>query len=248
MSIYKGNKLVAGGSIDTHFVRRPAWNQAVEISEADLTAGYKAPADGMFVGALYNKVDGSHYYLTLNGTNLMPLVSITGAYDKAARPLTLSLTVNQGDIIGCTAPIANIGVLPSINFVPFEDSTVSESNVEVVTPELIRNLHDPDWSQAVSITADQLSAGYTAPGRGIVVGAIANDVIDTRMDINVNGVAVAASTWKTGAWISYPGIQVPVNKNDVMTVTFVDMNGSPVQVDIASSREVRLLFVPYKAQ
>ena len=246
MSIYKGNKLVAGGSIDTHFVRRPAWSQAVEISIADLTAGYKAPADGMFVGALYNKVDGSHYYLTLNGTNLMPLVSITGAYDKAARPLTLSLTVNQGDIIGCTAPIANIGVLPSINFVPFEDSTVSD--IEVVTPDLIRNLHDPDWSQAVSITAKQLAAGYTTPGRGIVVGCVANDVIDTRMDINVNGVAVASSTWKVDSWISYPGIQVPVNKNDVMTVTAVDMYGVPVQVDIASSREVRLLFVPYKAQ
>ena len=136
----------------------------------------------------------------------------------------------------------------TIRFIPFEDSTVSEGNVEVVTPELIRNLHDPDWSQAVSITAKQLAAGYTTPGRGIVVGVIANDVIDTRMDINVNGVAIAASTWKTGAWISYPGIQVPVNKNDVMTVTAVDMNGSPVQVDIASSREVRLLFVPYKAQ
>lgn len=113
--------------------------------------------------------------------------------------------------------------------------------------DLIRNLHDPDWSQAVSITAKQLAAGYTTPGRGIVVGVIANDVIDTRLDINVNGVAVAAST-KTGAWISYPGIQVPVNKNDVMTVTVVDMYGVPVQVDISSSREVRLLFVPYKAQ
>ena len=113
---------------------------------------------------------------------------------------------------------------------------------------MIRNLHDPDWSQAVSITAKQLAAGYTTPGRGIVVGCVANDVKDTRLDINVNGVAIAASTWKTGAWISYPGIQVPVNKNDVMTVTAVDMNGSPVQVDIASSREVHLLFVPYKAQ
>ena len=233
MSIYKGNKLVAGGSIDTHFVRRPAWNQAVEISEADLTAGYKAPADGMFVGALYNKVDGSHYYLTLNGTNLMPLVSITGAYDKAARPLTLSLTVNQGDIIGCTAPIANIGVLPSINFVPFEDSTVSD--IEVVTPDLIRNLHDPDWSQAVAITAEQLVAGYTTPGRGIVVGWVIASSKD--MYIKVNGVEIGTSVHISNAWASYLSIQVPVNKNDVMTVT-----------QAISSERMNMSFVPYKAQ
>lgn len=233
MSIYKGNKLVAGGSIDTHFVRRPAWNQAVEISIADLTAGYKAPADGMFVGALYNKVDGSHYFLTLNGTNLMPLLSITGAYDKATRPLTLSLTVNQGDIIGCTAPIANIGVFPSIKFVPFEDSTVSD--IEVVTPDLIRNLHDPDWSQAVSITAEQLSTGYTAPGRGIVVGWVAAYSGDMR--IKVNGVEIGASTWIDGDWASYPAIQVPVNKNDVMTVTQAIPSG-----------KMNMSFVPYKAQ
>ena len=112
--------------------------------------------------------------------------------------------------------------------------------------DLIRNLHDPDWSQAVSITAEQLSTGYTAPGRGIVVGWVMASSGDVY--IKVNSVAVAASTWKTSAWISYPGIQVPVNKNDVMTVTFVDMDGVPVQVDISSSREVRLLFVPYKAQ
>ena len=233
MSIYKGKKLVAGGSIDTHFVRRPAWNQAVEISIADLNAGYKAPADGMFVGALYNKVYDSHYYLTLNGTNLMPLVSITGTYDKAARPLTLSLTVNQGDIIGCTAPIANIGVLPSINFVPFEDSTVSD--IEVVTPDLIRNLHDPDWSQAVAITAEQLSTGYTAPGRGIVVGWVAAYSGDMR--IKVNGVEIGASTWIDGSWASYPAIQVPVNKNDVMTVTQAIPSG-----------KMNMSFVPYKAQ
>ena len=245
MSIYKGNKLVAGGSVDTHFVRRPAWNQAVEISIADLSAGYKAPADGMFVctGVMPTANTNVHRIITVNN---VPIAM--GQYNSANvfSYGSTSCPVSKGDLIKASNSAAWSD--ETRYFVPFEDSTVSESNVEVVTPELIRNLHDPDWSQAVSITAKQLAAGYTTPGRGIVVGVIANDVIDTRMDINVNGVAVAASTWKTGAWISYPGIQVPVNKNDVMTVTAVDMNGSPVQVDIASSREVRLLFVPYKAQ
>ena len=243
MSIYKGNKLVAGGSIDTHFVRRPAWDQAIAISIADLTAGYKAPADGMIVGILFtNGNTSTGVSITVNGVE----IARTKAKDSD-RIMNVQCLVSKDNVITIIGDDTTT-TTTTIRFIPFEDSTVSEGNVEVVTPELIRNLHDPDWSQAVSITAKQLAAGYTTPGRGIVVGVIANDVIDTRMDINVNGVAIAASTWKTGAWISYPGIQVPVNKNDVMTVTAVDMNGSPVQVDIASSREVRLLFVPYKAQ
>ena len=39
MSIYKGEKLVAGRSADAYLVRRPAWNKAVVISAADLVVG-----------------------------------------------------------------------------------------------------------------------------------------------------------------------------------------------------------------
>lgn len=239
MSIYKGNKLVAGGSIDTHFVRKPAWDQAIELSPVDLTAGYKAPADGMIVGSCYYSNTDRDYFFTLNGTNIMPVLAKKGTDGDIARPLTLSLTVNQGDIIGCTVPSASqISLSPSIKFVPFEDSTVSESDVEVVTPELIRNLHDPDWSQAVSISVDQLGSGYTAPGRGIIVGWIMS-VMD-KTSITVNDVVIGESTHKQGSqgsWTSYPSIQVPVNKNDVLKVT-----------PEVSSKTMNVSFVPYKAQ
>ena len=54
MSIYKGDKLVAGRSVDTHLVRKPAWDQAVAISVARMLTGYKVPADGMIVGLLFH--------------------------------------------------------------------------------------------------------------------------------------------------------------------------------------------------
>ena len=233
MSIYKGNKLVAGGSIDTHFVRRPAWNQAVEISIADLTAGYKAPADGMFIcKGVMPPIDGGSRIITVNN---VPIVE--GLYERGAVYSCgdCSCPVSKGDLIKASNSAGNSAAWPNETryFVPFEDSTVSD--IEVVTPDLIRNLHDPDWSQAVSITAEQLSTGYTAPGRGIVVGWVMASSGDVY--IKVNSVAVAASTWKEGAWASYPAIQVPVNKNDVMTVT-----------PAVSSGRMNMSFVPYKAQ
>ncbi len=239
MSVYKGEKLVAGRSVDTHLVRRPAWNQAVAISATDLTAGYKAPADGMIVGACYDSVAGENYYLTLNGTNLMPLLSIagTGTTYNIARPLTLSLTVNQGDIIGCTAPSANIVVLPSIKFVPFKDSAVSD--VEVTPPELIRNLHDPDWSQAVSITATQLVESYTIPKRGIIVGSIIPNTYDVTGSpiIKINGIVVSYARGSSNE-ISHGSVQCPVGANDIVRLEGIS----------AGSCDAHISFVPYKAQ
>ena len=231
MSIYKGNKVVAGGSIDTHFVRRPAWNQAVEISIADLTAGYKAPADGMFVctGVMPTANTNAHRIITVNN---VPIAM--GQYNSANvfSYGSTSCPVSKGDLIKASNSAAWSD--ETRYFVPFEDSTVSD--IEVVTPDLIRNLHDPDWSQAASITAKQLAAGYTTPGRGIVVGWVATqDVSGNTMAITVNGVVIGASAYSADAWATYPSIQVPVNKNDVIKV---------IQKDIT----INMSFVPYKAQ
>ena len=111
---------------------------------------------------------------------------------------------------------------------------------KLLSPELIRNLHDPDWSQAIAITANQLSDGYTATGRGIIVGWVTAENLtgNSNMSITVNDVVIGASTYKSGDWTSYPSIQVPVNKNDVIKAT----------APIPSTRYIDMSFVPYKAQ
>ena len=38
MSIYKGEKLAAGRSVNTYLARRPDWNQAISISAEDCDA------------------------------------------------------------------------------------------------------------------------------------------------------------------------------------------------------------------
>lgn len=240
MSIYKGNKLVAGGSIDTHFVRRPAWSQAIELSPVDLTAGYKAPADGMIVGSFYYSKTDRHYFFTLNGTNIMPLLA-----GDTIRPLTLSLTVNKGDIIGCTVPnAADIALIPSIKFVPFEDSTVSD--VEVVTPELIRNLirnlQSPDWSKAVKLNVTELfSEGYNVPSNGIIVGYFVSNPASTTY-FKINNITVArASLPPEHQYGSEGNVQCPVNKGDHITL-------EPTNTAEVYKLAGGLDFVPYKAQ
>ena len=99
----------------------------------------------------------------------------------------------------------------------------------------MRGLHDPDWSHAVSVTVGQLVAGYTAPGRGIVVGYATTPSDGYTLPITVNGVTVGASSCHTG----YLSIQVPVNKNDVIKA---------LRGDNVASDYFNMSFVPYKVQ
>lgn len=236
MSIYKGNKLVAGGSVDTHFVRKPAWNQAVFVSVADLTAGYKAPADGMIVGLLFtNDNTSTGVSLSVNGVEI--------ARNKAKdsdRILNVQCLVNKDNVIKITGDDAGITKTNAvIRFVPFENSTVSESDIEVVTSELIRNLHDPDWSQAVSITATQLVEGYTVPKRGTIVGSIIPNTYDVTGSpiIKINGVVVSYARGSSNE-ITHGSVQCPVCANDIVRLEGISKEHCDSHIS----------FVPYKAQ
>ena len=235
MSIYKGEKLVAGGSIDTHFVRKPVWSRAVSISAADLVAGYTAPSDGIVVGAVHN-TSLEDYYATINDVNRILIISRPTINNYTiARPISISIPLNRGDTLGCTAPsAADIIISPSLVFVPFEDSAA-----EVDTSELIRDLHDPNWSQAVSITATQLVEGYIVPKRGIIVGSIIPNTYDVTGSpiIKINGIVVTYARGSSNE-ISHGSVQCPVCANDRASLEGISAN----------SCDAHISFVPYKAQ
>ena len=228
MSIYKGEKLVAGRSVNTHFVRKPAWNQAVEISAADLVAGYTAPSDGIVVGTVIPPNGETKMQVLCNG-----IVLSLGTDDMHwASYLQPHAIVNAGDVISTN--LSNNTFKLNLSFVPFEDS-----GVEVDTSELIRNLHDPDWSQAVSITATQLVEGYIVPKRGIIVGSIIPNTYDVTGSpiIKINGIVVTYARGSSNE-ISHGSVQCPVCANDRASLEGIS----------ADSCDAHISFVPYKAQ
>ena len=228
MSVYKGDKLVAGRSVDTYLVRRPAWSRAILLSVEVLTGGYIAPTDGMIVGILY----------THGNTSTGVSVSVNGvevARNKAKDSdhiLNVQCPVSKDDVIMISDEESQMN--SAIRFVPFEDSGVG-----VITPELLRDLHDPDWSQAESITADQLVAGYTVPKRGIIVGSIIPNTYDVTGSpiIKINGITVSYARGSSNE-ISHGSVQCPVCANDRASLEGIS----------AGSCDAHISFVPYKAQ
>lgn len=231
MSVYKGEKLVAGRGVNTYLVRNPAWNKAILLSVEALTGGYIAPADGIIAGILYTHgTTSTGVSVVVNGVEV--------ARNKAKDSdhiLNVQCPVGKGDVITISDEESQIN--SAIRFVPFEDSAVSA--VEVETSELIRNLHDPDWSQAVSITVNQLVAGYTVPKRGIIVGSIIPNTYGATGSpiIKINGIVVSYARGSSNE-ISHGSVQCPVCANDRASLEGIS----------AGSCDAHISFVPYKAQ
>lgn len=105
--------------------------------------------------------------------------------------------------------------------------------------DVVRDLHDPDWSQAVSITAAQLIEGWTTPRRGIIVGSIIPNTYDVTGSpiIKINGVVVSYARGSSNE-ITHGSVQCSVCAYDV-----VRLEGTA-----AESCDSHISFVPYKAQ
>lgn len=231
---YDQAEVIDGSSVDTHLVRRPAWNQATATGLSGSLRTYTAPSDGMIVGTLFTNGN------TSTGTSVI-VNGVEVARNKSKdsdRILNVQCTVNKGDVITIASDASSTDSITStIRFVPFEDSTVSD--VEVVSLGLIRNLHDPDWSQAVSITAAQLIEGYTVPKRGIITGSIIPNTYDVTGApiIKINDVVVSYARGSSNE-ITHGSVQCPVCAYDV-----IKLEGTG-----AESCDAHISFVPYKAQ
>lgn len=105
--------------------------------------------------------------------------------------------------------------------------------------DYVRNLHDPDWSQAVSITATQLIEGYTVPKRGTIVGSIIPNTYNVTGSpiIKINGIVVSYARGSSNE-ITHGSVQCPVCASDI-----VRLEG--ISKEICDSH---ISFVPYKAQ
>lgn len=210
MSVYKGENVIAGGSVDTYFVRKPAWSQAETIA----TLPFTAPKDGILllqVGA--NTGHGSRTF-SINGV-LVASVS----FSADAQMATCTIQVNAGDVL-----TSNAGIWGTYKFVPFEDSTIAEP--EVVTPEYIRNQNIlSDWED-ITVPA----AGFTAPYDGFV--SISNSVATGKTGlaaILVNG--VSCNSWRilptdTTVGANTLACSAPIKKGDVVTVIGVDIGAT----------------------
>lgn len=105
--------------------------------------------------------------------------------------------------------------------------------------DVVRDLHDPDWSQAASITAAQLIEGWTTPRRGIIVGSIIPNTYDVTGSpiIKINGVIVSYARGSSNE-ITHGSVQCSVCAYDV-----VKLEGTAV-----GNCDAHISFVPYKAQ
>ena len=99
----------------------------------------------------------------------------------------------------------------------------------------------PDWANAVTISADQLYAGYTAPSDGMFVCSAVMPTLGGGGDaisrvITINGIPIASGQYISNGVFSFDSNSCPVNKGDLIKSN----------IDNAWASE-RRYFVPWKA-
>lgn len=88
----------------------------------------------------------------------------------------------------------------------------------------VKNWHPrPDWANAVTITAAQLYAGYTAPSDGMFVcTGVMPTVGNGAKVITVNNVPIVRGLYEQGLVYSFGDISCPVNKGDLIKASTSD--------------------------
>ena len=175
MSIRKGDDVIAGASVG--FIGKPAWSQAVVIT----TTSYTVPADGMLVGYLTTGVTDAMHVVYIN--NVPIALSRRSPSNHDFRTADIQCVVNKGDVV--TADFTYVvSSESSLHFVPFEYSGVSDINV--ITPEYIRNMNTPDYTRRKTISASP----WIADEDVYIVYATYGSISITNRDLYIDGVRV----------------------------------------------------------
>lgn len=110
--------------------------------------------------------------------------------------------------------------------------SLSQSEIDEIATELLEAMQ-PDWQNAVALTAAQVYAGYTAPENGLFVcsGVYSNG---QHVIVTINGIEIARSGFTSGSDYNATYCNCVVNKGDV------------VKFSIKAANKDTIAFVPFK--
>ena len=114
--------------------------------------------------------------------------------------------------------------------------SLSQSEIDEIATELLEAMQ-PDWQNAISLTAAQLSAGYTAPADGMIVGWFRSGEASTiALNMKINGVTISRGFHGSNIDSWDGNVQCPVTSGDI------------VKVDGRSASQLACIlhFVPFK--
>lgn len=119
--------------------------------------------------------------------------------------------------------------------------SLSQSEIDEIATELLEAMQ-PDWQNAISLTAAQINAGYTAPANGMIVGyLICADTSPGYHNVTVNGVVISNAYYSASAGdYSFSSIDVVVKKGDVFKSTNIRSSISCSFVPFKTSNPVSL--------
>lgn len=110
--------------------------------------------------------------------------------------------------------------------------SLSQSEIDEIATELLEAMQ-PDWQNAIDLTAAQVYAGYTAPENGLFIcsGVWTSG---NQVTVTINGIKIARSGFTNGSDYNATYCNCVVNKGDI------------VKFSINATNKDTIAFVPFK--
>lgn len=109
--------------------------------------------------------------------------------------------------------------------------SLSQAEIDEIATELLEAMQ-PDWQNAIDLTAAQLQSGYVCPADGLVVGwTVPTSGVSYA---TVNGVVVSRADQVVNNYACFTNVQCMVNKGDIFKIDYVESSSCSIS------------FVPFK--